>query len=59
MNYTVVGLYEYNDVYQVVSDDGTVIFQGRKRTCEKLGEVENKTIIPMLTELVVETSDED
>lgn len=50
MKYTVEGLYEYKDLYQVISDDGTVIFQGRKRTCEKLAEVEN---------IELETDDED
>lgn len=37
MNYEIVGLYEYDDVYQVVSTndewEGTVWYQGRRRNC--------------------------
>lgn len=31
----IVGLYEYNDVYQVINQDGTVLLQDSKEECEK------------------------
>ncbi len=38
----IVGLYEYNDVYQVIDEDGTVWFQGRKVDCKKYIKKNNK-----------------
>ena len=31
----IVGLYEYNDVYQVVDSTDSVLFQGSKADCKK------------------------
>ena len=31
----IVGLYEYNDVYQVIDSTNTVWFQGSKADCKK------------------------
>jgi hypothetical protein len=31
----IVGLYEYNDVYQVIDSTNTVWFQGSKTDCKK------------------------
>ena len=31
----IVGLYEYNDVYQVINSTDTVLFQGSKADCKK------------------------
>ena len=31
----IVGLYEYNDEYQVIDYNGTVWFQGKKSDCKK------------------------
>ena len=31
----IVGLYEYNDVYQVIDSNNTVWFQGSKTDCKK------------------------
>ena len=36
----IVGLYEFNDVYQVVDENTTVLFQGSKLDCIKY--IENK-----------------
>ena len=31
----IVGLYEYNDVYQVIDSTDSVLFQGSKADCKK------------------------
>ena len=31
----IVGLYEYNDVYQVIDSTDSVLFQGSKSDCKK------------------------
>jgi len=31
----IVGLYEYNDVYQVIDSTNSILFQGSKADCKK------------------------
>jgi len=31
----IIGLYEFNDEYQVIDSDRSVLFQGSKKDCKK------------------------
>ena len=42
MDMKIVGLYEFNNVYQVIDENTTVLFQGSKLDCIKY--IENKWI---------------
>ena len=39
----IVGLYEFNDEYQVIDEDRTVLFQGSKLNCITYKEREERT----------------
>ena len=46
--FKLVALYEYNDTWQMVDTKGTVHFQGSKKDCRALVDLENSYLLEAL-----------